>query len=63
MPREHLTLRWFAKTYGFTERQVREDLSLEALMWWPLIEEALGEAERMESEAQQRMAKRSSRHG
>lgn len=61
MPREHLTLRWFAKTYGFTERQVREDLSLEALTWWPLIEEAIMESERMESEAQQRVAKRRTR--
>ena len=61
MPREHLTLRWFAKMYGFTEKQTREELSLEALEWWPLIEEAVGEAERMEQEAQQRMAKRSHR--
>lgn len=61
MPKEQLTLRWFAKTYGFTEKQTREELSLEALEWWPLIEEAVSEAERMEHEQQQRMAKRMQR--
>jgi hypothetical protein len=61
MPREHLTLRWFAKTYGFTEKQTREELSLDALEWWPLIEEAISESDRMEREAQERMARRSHR--
>jgi hypothetical protein len=61
MPREQLMLRWFAKTYGFTEQQSREELSLEALEWWPLIEQAFSEAERMERAAEERMAKRSQR--
>lgn len=39
MPAETLTKRYFAKVYGFTEEQV-DDASLDALTWWPLIEEA-----------------------
>jgi hypothetical protein len=49
MPRGELRKRWFASTYGYTEPEI-EDLSLNAWIWWPLIEEAEAEATRRRQE-------------
>jgi hypothetical protein len=43
MPPEMLVKRFFAKTYGWTEAQI-EEASLDALTWFPAIEEAESKA-------------------
>jgi hypothetical protein len=53
MPPDILLKRWFAKTYGWTPRQV-DDLSLDELSWLPLVEQAHDEAVREMSEQQTR---------
>jgi hypothetical protein len=59
MPPEMLTYRWFAKSYGFTERQVDDEMSLEGLDWLPVIEDAADHA----AEAERKRAEREARHG
>jgi hypothetical protein len=44
MPRRALTYRWYAKTYGWTQRQVDEEMSAEMADWYPLIEQAADRA-------------------
>jgi hypothetical protein len=61
MPPEQLTLEWFGKNYRFTEEQTLSEMSLDALMWWPVIAHARAEAMRMEQEREARMARNSSR--
>jgi hypothetical protein len=52
MPARMLTFRWFAKTYGWTPDQVRENLSEEEFEWFPKIETAAARAaEDMQKEA------------
>jgi hypothetical protein len=43
MPAETLTKRFFAKVYHFTEEQT-DNLSVDAVTWWPVIEQAEAEA-------------------
>lgn len=38
------TYRWWAKTYGFTPKQVREEVDLDCFHWLPVIEEAIDKA-------------------
>lgn len=56
MPPQMLTWRWYAKVYGFTPEQV-EELPLDVLVWFPVIEEAEASAQetlhRQEMRAQQ----------
>jgi CHASE1-domain containing sensor protein len=54
MPPETFTYRFFAKHYHFTEAMTDES-SLEAVMWWPVIEQA-------EAEAAQRQMRDAQRH-
>lgn len=56
MPPRMLTYRWFAKMYGFTEEDVNERMSLEALEWFPVIEEA----EQRAAEIKEKQARRES---
>jgi len=52
MPPEVLTKRFFAKVYGFTE-EMTDNLSVDAVTWWPMIEQAEAEAaQRQMREAQ-----------
>lgn len=55
MPPRMMTIRWFAKHYGYTEEQTLS-LSVEALEWLPIIELASAQAEEQELKAQQRVA-------
>ena len=57
MPRRELRRRWFANTYGYTEAEI-DDLSLEAWIWWPLIEEAEAEATRRKQEQEAKAQRR-----
>lgn len=45
MPPETFTYRFFARTYRFTE-QMTDEASLDAVTWWPLIEQAEADAEK-----------------
>lgn len=58
MPAEMLVKRFFAKAYGWTEQEV-DEASIEAVTWFPLIEEADQHA----IEAEQKRQSRESRHG
>jgi hypothetical protein len=58
MPQETLVKRFFAKHYGFTE-QMTDELSVDALTWWPVIERAEADAE----EKRMRDEQRSQPHG
>ena len=55
MPPRVVTERWFAKVYGFKDWETRE-LSLESLVWWPILEDAEAKAhemrQKMESQVQ-----------
>lgn len=57
MPFDMIAKRFFAKNYQWTEEQT-ENASLEALIWFPLIEEAEDHAiklkQKMESQQQRR---------
>ncbi len=57
MPPDMLAKRYFAKMYRWTEDQT-EDASLDALVWFPLIEQAEDRAmeikQRQESQQQRR---------
>ena len=57
MPPEMLSYRFFAKQYGFTEAMT-DELSLDALMWWPVIEQAESEAESRRMRDEQRRSSR-----
>jgi hypothetical protein len=50
---EDLTKRFFAKVYHFTE-EMTDEASLNAVTWWPIMEEAESDAEerRMKAESQ-----------
>ena len=57
MPPDMLAKRFFAKTYGWREEET-ENASLDALTWFPAIEEAEAKAAEMEQKreaAMQRM--------
>ena len=56
MPPRTMTYRWFAKMYGFTHRQVDEDIDLDDLEWFPKIEQAEAQA----AEIKQKQAARES---
>jgi hypothetical protein len=58
MPPDTLLKRFFAKTYGFTE-EMTDELSVDAVTWWPLIEQAEADAEERRMKDEQRKA----RHG
>lgn len=53
MPRRALMYRWYARTYGWPQRVVDEEISVEMYEWYPLIEEgeARGEKLRQKQEA------------
>jgi hypothetical protein len=56
MPDDAFTKRYFAKVYGFTEEQT-DNASLDAITWWPLMEEAeqhAAEVHQKQEEARQR---------
>jgi hypothetical protein len=57
MPPETLTKRFFAKMYGFTE-EMTDNASLDAVTWWPAIEQAQNEAEAKKARDAQRSARR-----
>ena len=63
MPARMLLYRFFAKTYGFTEKQVKEDLSLDTYEWYPRIEEAEARAAEILQKQAQRDAKREQHRG
>lgn len=52
-PVRMLTIRWFARTYGWTERQTA-DSSAEAIYWLPLVEEAAARAAETRARQHQR---------
>jgi hypothetical protein len=56
MPPETLTKRFFAKMYGFTE-EMTDDASLDAVTWWPTIEQAQNDAEIKKSKQAQRQSR------
>lgn len=57
MPPETLTKRYFAKVYGYTE-EMTDESSLEAVTWWPLIEEAEQHAIEVKQKQEASRAKR-----
>jgi hypothetical protein len=61
MPARMLMVRFFAKTYGWTERQCLEETSLEAWEWLPKIEQGAARAIELERKRAERQA-RSARH-
>jgi len=54
MPPRMLTYRWFARVYGWTPHQVREELTLDEFEWLPKIER--GEAGAAEVKERQERA-------
>jgi hypothetical protein len=61
MPPEQVTLEWFGRTYNFTESQTLDEMSLDALEWWPVIARARAEAAQLEQQREARMQRNSSR--
>jgi hypothetical protein len=57
MPARALTYHFFADAFGFTERQVDEEISLDMLEWYGKITQARNRA----AEIKQRQAQRESR--
>lgn len=57
MPPDIIAKRFFAKTYQFTEEQTEES-SLDALIWFPLIEEAEDNAIKVKQRQEQRKSQR-----
>jgi hypothetical protein len=57
MPPDMLAKRFFAKMYGYTEEET-EDMSLDALTWWPEIEKAETKA----AETQQKLEAARQKH-
>lgn len=55
-----LVWRWFAKMYGFTPDQV-DQLPLDALTWFPIVEEAAEEAQKRITQQEMRATQQS--HG
>jgi hypothetical protein len=51
MPPRALMYRFFAKVYGWTQRQVNEDISLEMYDWYPRIERGEAGAQEMKERA------------
>ena len=62
MPPEIFYYGWYAENYHWTPQVVRE-LELEELDWLLIRQGAVQEAQRIQQQAQERMAKASSRHG
>jgi hypothetical protein len=60
MPTEQMTLEWFARTYHFTDQET-ENLSLDALEWWPVIALARIQAQHLEQAREARMQRNSGR--
>lgn len=60
MPPEQVTYEWFADTYHFTE-EMTDNLSLDALEWWPLIRVAKAKAADTERRQQERVANASAK--
>jgi hypothetical protein len=58
MPKWVLTERWFCKVYGLKPWEV-DELPIEDVIWWPVIEKAEADAERWK--AKQERSRR--RHG
>jgi hypothetical protein len=56
MPPDALVKRFFAKTYGFTEDETEES-SIDAVTWWPAIEQAEAEAEEKRIRDEQRSSR------
>lgn len=57
MPAETLIYRFFAKTYHYSE-QMTDEASVDAVTWWPVIEQAESEAEARKIRDEQRRAQR-----
>jgi hypothetical protein len=57
MPPDALAKRFFAKMYGYTEEET-EEMSLDALTWWPEIEKAENKA----AETQQKLEAARQKH-
>jgi hypothetical protein len=53
MPPETLTKEFFAEAYGFDE-ETTDNLSDDALTWWPVIRQARNDAEARKMRDQQR---------
>lgn len=60
MPQETLTYRFFAKVYRFTE-EMTDNSSVDAVTWWPFIEQAENDAHERKMRDEQRRAESQAR--